>query len=138
PAPLEDEQARNRLYLNGRASVLSIKVLVDQPTGSEALLDHSVRSMNWARFKNISMNLAQGGSFIEKDYYGPEEGVANANAFHYMFTETSLGYRRKFSPDFSAGIKLSFLNGIAHMEGGAGYSEAAYDRMTDQMALEVR
>ncbi|HYH56303.1 MAG TPA: DUF5723 family protein, partial [Anseongella sp.] len=131
-------QRRNQMDLYGHVNVLSVKYLLHEATNTELLFDLSMRSMNAATVKNLTVNLAQGGDFITQSEYGPGAGPVNSNAFHYLFNETSLGLRRRFDETFAAGIKLSYLSGIAHFEGGVGYSEGEYGRTEDLMILRMR
>lgn len=136
--PLSDPDAKNHLNVYGHLNVITVKYLYDQATGTELLFDHSVRSMNAATVKNITVNLAQGGSFPIQNTYPPGTGPLNSNLFHYLYAETSIGARRRFDESFSAGVKLSYLSGIAHFDGGIGYSDGNYFAAVDQMDFKIR
>lgn len=136
--PLGDPQAKNYLNAYGHMNVLTVKYLYDKETGTEFLFDHSVRSMTGATIKNMTVNLGQGNGFVTADPYTSEMGPLNMDFFHYLYAETSLGVRRSFDETFSAGVKLSYLSGIAHFGGGIGYSTGQYYPGRDEMEFMTR
>lgn len=136
--PLSDPQGKNHANFYGHLNVITVKYLFDKATQTEFLFDHSVKSMSAATVKNMTVNLAQGGSFVNTDPYTPDMGPLNMNFFHYLYAETSIGARRRFDETFAAGIKLSYLSGIAHFDAGIGYSEGQYYPGTDEMEFTMR
>ncbi|QEC53418.1 hypothetical protein EDD80_103168 [Anseongella ginsenosidimutans] len=136
--PLSDPQGKNHLNVYGHMNVITIKYLFDKANQTEFLFDHSVKSMSAATVKNMTVNLAQGEGFISSTPYTSDMGPMNMNLFHYLYAETSLGVRRRFDETFAAGIKLSYLSGIAHMDAGIGYSEGVYYPGTDEMEFMMR
>src|SRR5690606_26348225 len=119
-------------------NVLTVKYLYDEATHTEFLFDHSVKSMGAATVKNLTVNLAQGGDFVQTAPLTEADGPLNTNLFHYLYTATTVGARRQFDETFSAGVSLSYLSGIAHFDVGIGYSEGQYDQAADQMDLFMR
>src|SRR3546814_3730974 len=128
----------NHVNIDNHLNVITVKYLYDEATQTEFLFDHSVKSMSAATVKNITVNLAQGGSFPGTAPLAPSDGPVNTNLFHYLYSATTIGARRRFDETFAAGVSLSYLSGIAHYDVGIGFSQGTYDSATDAIDFNIR
>lgn len=138
--PLSNPQEKNRGYVYSHVNWLTVKVNLelDRYKNTEVLFNHATRAIGGGNIKNIAVNLGNGAFFNEIYDDWREVGVLNSKAMGFSFNETSLGLRTGFDDYFSAGVKLSYLSGIAHEDYEINHSELIYDAATDVLETRLR